>query len=281
MEDLLARDDLDYVLIAAPQNVRGRLTIRSLESGKNVAVEPPPCVDGNEARSMLAAARRAGRALCVLPSRREGFDFRAARQTVLMGSLGTIEAARIVSWAKAVPPDGPDLAGSQESPETPPDDGAFGHYAFQYVDQLLQLVRRPPKTVFARIFSPPTSDPTAAAFFLSIGFRDGGDGLIDVNLHSGAALHTGWMLAGTSGGYCQQRIYTADPSGEICDIPVAPADVAPIDPYAGLLHPARSDEDHLASAVEAVTVMRVIDAARESSRSGEAVQLDEANRHSL
>ena len=186
MEDLLARDDLDYILIAAPQNVRGRLAVRSLEAGKNVAVEPPPCVDGNEARTMLAAARRAGRALCVLPSRREGFDFRAARQTVLGGSLGTIESARFVSWAKAVPPDWPDPAGSHGPPETAPEDGAFGYFAFQYVDQLLQLVRRPPKTVFARILSPPPSDPTAAAFFLSIGFRDGGDGLIDVNLHSGA-----------------------------------------------------------------------------------------------
>jgi predicted dehydrogenase len=280
IEDLLARDNLDYILIAAPRRLRGRLAVRSLEAGKNVAVEPPPCVDGDEVRTMLAAARRAGRTLCILPSRREGLDFRAARQAVLAGSLGTIEAARIVSWAKAVPADLPDLTGNSGLPETAPGD-VFGFFAFQYVDQLLQLVRWPPKTVFARILSPPASDPTAAAFFLSVGFRQGGDGLIDVNLHSGAALHTGWMLAGTSGAYCQQRICIAEPSGEICDVPVVPADVPAIDPYAALLRPARSDEERLDSARDAVAVMDVIDAARESSRSGEVIRLDEKNRHSF
>ncbi len=271
LSDLLARDDLDYLLIAAPQNVRGNLAVRSLEAGKNVAVESPPCVDGNEARAILAAASRTGRTLCVLPSRREGFDFRAALQAVLAGSLGTIEAARIVSWAKAVPSDCAEPAGSQRKPEIAPGDGVFTFFAYQYVDQLLQLIRRPPKTVFARISHPATSDPTAAAFFLSIAFRDGGDGLIDVNLHAGAALQTGWMLAGTTGAYCQQRIHMAEPSGEVCDAPIAPADVPQIDIYAGLLQCARSEEARLDSAREAATVMRVIDAARESSRSGEAV----------
>ena len=53
-------------------------------------------------------------------------------------------------------------------------------------------------------------------------FDDGGDGLIDVNLHAGAALQTGWMLAGTTGAYCQQRIHVTEPSGEVCDVPLGP-----------------------------------------------------------
>jgi predicted dehydrogenase len=280
IDDLLTQQDLDYILIAAPQGVRGRLAIQSLSAGKNVAVEPPPCVDRAEARTMLAIARRADRTLCILPSRREGLDFRAAQQAILAGSLGTIEAARIVSWAKAVPADSRDLTDDSRSSETAPAD-VFGFFAFQYVDQLLQLVRRPPTTVFARILSPQKSDPTAAAFLLSVGFRDGGDGLIDVNLHSGAALHTGWMLAGTSGAYCQQRICIAEPSGEICDVPIVPDDVPTIDPYAALLHPPQSDEERFKSARDAVVVMDVLDASRESSRTGEVVGLDEINRHRL
>ena len=276
MADLLARDDLDYILIAAPQNVRGELAVRSLEAGKNVALESPPCFDGKESRVLLAAARRTGRTVCVLPTRREGFDFRAARQAVLADSLGTIEAARIVSWAKAIPPDCAEQARSPGEPETAPGDEVFTFFAFQYIDQVLQLIRRPPETVFARISHPPASDPTATAFFLAIAFRDGGDALIDVNLHAGAALQTGWMLAGASGAYCQQRIHIAEPSGEICDAPIAPADVPQMDVYAGLLQTARSEEDRLASARAAATVMCVIDAARESSRTGKAVQFDKA-----
>jgi predicted dehydrogenase len=276
LTDLLARDDLDYILIAAPQNVRAELAVRAVAEGKNVAVESPPCVNGEEAGELLAAARCPGRTLCVLPTRRDGFDFRAARQAVVTGSLGTIEAARIVSWAKAVPPDCAEPARSPGEPETAAGDEVFTYFAYQYVDQLLQLIRRPPKSVFARISHPPASDPTATAFFLSLAFADGADALIDVNLHAGAALQTGWMLAGTSGAYCQQRIHLTEPSGEVCDAPVAPDEVPPIDIYAGLLRSARSEDERLESARDAQRVMRVLDAARLSSRTGQVVELLEA-----
>ena len=101
--DVLARTDVDYVLVAAPQKMRCDLVLRALEAGKNVAVDGPPCLDSGEARSLLAASRRTGRTVCVLPTRRDGFDFRAARHMVQSGRLGRIEAARILTWAKAVP----------------------------------------------------------------------------------------------------------------------------------------------------------------------------------
>jgi predicted dehydrogenase len=272
IDDLLSRDDLDSILIAAPPELRGRLTLQSLEAGKNVAVETPPCRDGQEARRLLASARRAGRSLCVLSSRREGLDFRAARQVTVGGELGTIEAARIVSWMKAVPAeDVPPVHDERSTDDT--STATFRFFAFQYVDQLLQLIGRPAQTVFARIPNQPASDPTATAFLITVGFGAGIDGLIDVNLHSGAALHTGWMLAGTKGAYCQQRTWIAEPSGEICDIPVVPAKILPIDPYAALSSVGCSGDDVLCSAWEAVAVMDVIDASLESSRRGEVVRL--------
>jgi predicted dehydrogenase len=278
--DLLARDDLDYVLIAAPQEARAELAVRALDKGFNVAVESPPCVSGEQAQLMLAAARhptrRPGQSLCALPSRRDAFDFRAALQSVSGGSLGTIEAARIVAWAKAIPAEIAEAARQAAQPEIQPGDGVFSFFAYQYVDQLLQLVGRRPQTVFARISHPPAADPTATAFFVSIDFEGGGDGLIDVNLHAGAALQTGWMLVGTTGAYCQQRIHLTEPSGEVVDTPIAPADVPEIDIYAGLLDTGRADQCRLESFRQAATVMQVIDAARDSSRTKQAVTLLEA-----
>ncbi len=271
--EVLARTDVDYVLVAAPQKMRRDLVLRALEAGKNVAVDGPPCLDSGEARSLLAASRRTGRTVCVLPSRRDGFDFRAARHMVQSGRLGRIEAARIVSWAKAVPLDSSELAREEGSPTKVSGEGAFTSFAYQYVDQMLQLVERPAKTVFARISSLPESDSTAAAFFVAIAFRDGGDGLIDVNLHSGAALQTGWTLAGTTGAYCQQRIHVMEPSGEVCDVPLGPSDVPEADLYSKLLEPARSETDRLRSIQEAVTVMEILDAARESSGTGQVVEI--------
>jgi predicted dehydrogenase len=272
--DLIGRSDVDWALIAAPLTERAKLALRALEAGKNVAVESPPCVDGLQLQEMLSAARAARRSLSVLPTRRESLDFRAARQIVAAGTLGTIEAARIISWAKAVPRDAAILTVSHNVPETASGDGVFSFFAYQYVDQLLQLFRQRPRTVFARIQHLPESDATATAFFVSVAFTEG-DALIDVNLHAGAALHTGWMLAGSTGAYCQQRSYVTEASGEVCDTPIAAADVPTFDIYAELIEAARTNAPRLDSAVEAVTAMQVIDAAWRSARIGQVVELVE------
>jgi predicted dehydrogenase len=280
--DLLGRSDIDWVLIAAPLAERAKLTLRALEAGKNVAVESPPCVDAVQLQAMTAAAREARRALTILPSRREAVDFRAAHQTVAAGTLGSIEAARIVCWAKAVPADAANLTMSRGMPEAAPGDGVFSFFAYQYVDQLLQLVRQQAKSVFARIHHPPQTDPTATAFFVTVAFASS-DALIDVNLHAGAALQTGWILAGSAGSYCQQKTYLTEPSGEVCDTPIPAADVLPLDIYAELVqssHPGSSHPDsshprepRLESAAEALSVLRIIDAARRSARIGQVVEL--------
>jgi predicted dehydrogenase len=273
--DLLAREDVDCILIAAPLAVRAELAIRALDESKHVAVESPPCANGEQALALLAETRRPGCGLCVLPTRRDGFDFRAALHTVAAGTLGTVQSARITSWAKAVPPDFAEAARNPTQVEVTPGDGVFTFFAYQYVDQLLQLVRRRPRSVFARITHPPASDPTATVFFLWIAFDEGGDAVIDVNLHAGAALHTGWMLAGSAGAYCQQRTYLTEASGEVCDMPITPADLPPFDVYAELLRTARSESTCFKSAEDAATVMHIIDAARLSARSGQAVELSD------
>jgi predicted dehydrogenase len=273
--DLLVREDLDWILIAAPLAMRAELAIRALDEWKQVAVEAPPCVNHQQASQLVAEIQRPGRGLYVLPTRRDGFDFRAALHTVAAGTLGTVQSARITSWAKAVPPDFAEAARDPTPAEVAPGDGVFTFFAYQYVDQLLQLVRRRPCSVFARITHPPATDPTATAFFLSIAFDEGGDAVIDVNLHAGAALHTGWMLAGSAGAYCQQRTYLTEPSGEVCDMPITPADLPPFDLYAELLRTARLESNCFKSAEDAATVMRVIDAARLSDRTGGVVTLFE------
>jgi predicted dehydrogenase len=270
--DLLGRSDVDWVLIAAPLAERAKLALRAIEAGKNVAIESPPCVEALQLQAMISAARDARRSLTVLPTRREAVDFRAARQTTFAGTLGSIEAARIVSWAKAVPSDVANLSISHGVPETAPGEGVFSFFAYQFVDQLLQLVRQQPKSIFARIHHPPQTDPTATAFFVSVAFTNC-DALIDVNLHAGAALQTGWMLAGSRGSYCQQRYYLTEPSGEVCDTPIASAEVALLDLYAELLHAARANSPQHDSATEAMLVMQIIDAARRSARIGQLVEL--------
>jgi predicted dehydrogenase len=271
-DELLARADLDTVLIAGSTEHRAEWALQALEAKKHVALDVPPCASARQMRDLLAVARRTGRRLSILPTRRLGTEFRTALGIVGGDQLGPLYSARLLSWGRAVPQE---ASGSVSGSRTADFDvDPFAFFAYQYVDQALQLLRGRPRSVFGRIFPPSTSDPAAIAFTLAIGFDPGIDALIDVNLNSGAVLQTGWMLAGARGGYSGGRIYLHDASGEICDAPVPQTDLPEIDVYGELLAFARGDSAHSASGEDAEVVMRVIDAARESSRSGQTVSLE-------
>ncbi len=238
-----------------------------------MALDAPPCSDATQLRDLLAVARRASRHLSILPTRRDGTEFRTAVEIVRGEHLGQLRSARLISWGKAVPYTPDNLASGK--PNAAGEDDLFAIFAYQYVDQLLQLIReRPPVGLFGRIAGNAQGDSTAPEFTLAIAFEAGTDALIDVNLVSGAVLHTGWMLAGVRGGYSSGRIYLEEASGEISDAPMSESHLPEIDVYGefltwtgGKLGPAASARD------AAEIVMRVIDAARESSRTGQTVLL--------
>jgi predicted dehydrogenase len=271
VEDLLARTDLETVLIAGPIDERPAFALQALAAGKHVAIDSPPCANAGQIRELLAAARRAERSLVILPTRRGSIEFRTAWRIVRGNQLGALSSARLLSWSKAAP-----LATSsfQEGSQTTQRVDPFVFFAYQYVDQLRQLIVSPPRSVFARILSLSETEPSATAFTLSIAFEAGVDALIDVNLESGAVLQTGWMLAGTRGGYSGGRLYLREDFGEISDAPVAQTDLPEIDVYAELVEAARSEYGPADSANHAEIVMSVLDAARESSRTGQVISLD-------
>jgi predicted dehydrogenase len=235
-----------------------------------VALDPPPCANAGEMRHLLAVARRTGQRLWILPTRRVGTDFRTALQIVRGDQLGRIDSARLISWGKAVP----HAAGTAATGDRSADREPFAVFAYQYVDQLLQLIGGRPRSVFGRILAPGPSEAASTVFTLAIAFEPGVDALIDVNLQSGAVLQTGWMLAGARGGYSGGRIYLRESTGEISDASVSQSDRPDVDVYGELVASARSEPGPMASASDAEIVMRVIDAARESSRSGQSVSIE-------
>jgi predicted dehydrogenase len=286
LADLLARTDVAAVLITGPGEHRADWAERALAAGKHVCLDPPPCANANELRNLRSAARATGRRLTVLPTFRGGADFRTALDVVHGARLGSLNAARLISWGKVVPPAVTTPASASRAPgASGPMAGEvdlFAHFAYQYVDQLLQLLGRRPQSVFARILPTPGAGSSTAltsiTFTLAITFDAGvdaaADALIDVNLASGAVLQTGWMLAGAGGGYSGGRIYLQEESGEICDEPVPSSDRPAPDVYAELIASARSEPLATSSVDDAEAVMRVLDSARESSRIGQSVPLE-------
>src|SRR3984885_1568563 len=103
LAELLARADVAAVLITGPTPHRADWAERALRAGKHVCLDPPPCANANELHDLRSAARDTGRRLTVLPTFRGSADFRTALDVVRGARLGSLNAARLVSWGKGGP----------------------------------------------------------------------------------------------------------------------------------------------------------------------------------
>lgn len=59
LDDLLALDEIDMVVIGAPNNVHCEITVKAAEAGKHVVVEKPFCMNLAEADKMIEACKTA------------------------------------------------------------------------------------------------------------------------------------------------------------------------------------------------------------------------------
>ena len=92
--DLLARDDIDAVLVATPDHWHGLTTIAACRSGKDVFCEKPLSLTIRQGRAMVEAARRFG---CVFSSgsQRVMGDYGRQAQYVASGAIGTIQEVHV------------------------------------------------------------------------------------------------------------------------------------------------------------------------------------------
>jgi predicted dehydrogenase len=115
---LLARPDVDAVLIATPNHWHAPMTILAFEAGKDVYCEKPTAVTVGESLEAVRAARRYGRIFQAGSQQRSEYDgkFRTACEYVRSGRIGRLLAVYAVRgfisfhWAgqfgpsKPVPP---------------------------------------------------------------------------------------------------------------------------------------------------------------------------------
>lgn len=85
---LLARPDVDLVVIAAPNDQHHPLALAALQAGKHVVVDKPFALDLDQAQAMAAAALAAGRLLSVFHNRRWDGDFLTLQSLLQSGRLG-------------------------------------------------------------------------------------------------------------------------------------------------------------------------------------------------
>jgi predicted dehydrogenase len=94
-EDLLARPDLDAVVIATPDHWHALIAIAACRAGKDVYCEKPLSLTIRQARAMVNAARQYGRVFQTGTQQRSAPEFRRACELVRSGYLGALQSVHV------------------------------------------------------------------------------------------------------------------------------------------------------------------------------------------
>ena len=93
--ELLARPDIDAVVIAVPSGLHADVTIEALEAGKHVYLEKPIEVTVEASDRIRAAEHASGRLLTIASQRRFAAANQYLKQLVEAGQLGRISCATV------------------------------------------------------------------------------------------------------------------------------------------------------------------------------------------
>ncbi|MPV36466.1 Gfo/Idh/MocA family protein [Georgenia subflava] len=93
--DLLARPDVEAVVVAIPSGLHADVTVAALDAGKHVLLEKPIDVTVAAADEIIAAEQRSGRTLSVVSQRRFAAENQFIHRALREGALGRVTAATV------------------------------------------------------------------------------------------------------------------------------------------------------------------------------------------
>lgn len=94
-EQLLARDDVDAVVVCVPSGLHADVAVAALDAGKHVLLEKPLEVSVDAADRIIDAEKRSGKVLSVVSQRRFAAENQFLHRTIAAGGLGRVTTANI------------------------------------------------------------------------------------------------------------------------------------------------------------------------------------------
>ena len=111
--EVLARKDVDAVIIATPDHWHARIAAEAMEAGKDVYVQKPMVKQWQDGHRLIETSRRTRRILQVGSQRVSSVIYKKARELYRGGAIGTLNAVEawidrnsaIGAWRYSIPPD--------------------------------------------------------------------------------------------------------------------------------------------------------------------------------
>ena len=106
-QDLLARPDIDAVIIAVPDHQHAIIAIAACKAGKDVYLEKPATLTVYEGQQLVKAVRQNCRILQIGSQQRSSEEFIHAASLAREGALGTIRKIKVYVGRNSVNPNSP------------------------------------------------------------------------------------------------------------------------------------------------------------------------------
>jgi predicted dehydrogenase len=111
--EIIARKDIDAVIVATPDHWHSRIAIDAMEAGKDVYCQKPMVQRIEEGHPVIAAQKKTGRILQVGSQRVSSVIYQKAREIVASGAIGKVHMVEawldrnssIGAWQYSLPPD--------------------------------------------------------------------------------------------------------------------------------------------------------------------------------
>jgi scyllo-inositol 2-dehydrogenase (NADP+) len=284
LEAVLGDSDVDAVLISTPTSMHFEHASAALDAGKHVMVEKPATLDAATTQALIGLAAKRHRTLSVFHCRRWDLDYLSVAAAIQSGVLGRVfnVESRLGQWASCVGPAAKEFRPGWRN-EASFGGGGLYDWGSHFIDQLWQLMlpARPVRVLAQLRGNVWTQDCDDFARVL-IDFDNGATGLCEINTTTTRPLPR-WHLDGTLGSLDGPHSPTFD-TREWAKLNVALADGSrsstPAPATAGLTETqiweafaiaARQVTDPPVTMSSVLTTMRLLDGARKSSTSGQAI----------
>lgn len=285
-----AADELDLVVVATPNRFHVPIAVEACSRGLHVVIDKPMAPSAEEARRAVAAAAGAGVMLSVFQNRRFDGDYLTVSRLIADGELGRVTRfeSRFERWVPEVPP-----GAWRELGDPAEGGGLLLDLGAHLVDQAVRLFG-PPATVYGEVERRRAGARTDDDAFVALRHRDGVVSHLWMSAVAGAPGPR-FRVLGLGGAYEKHGLDLQEAQLSAGVRPDDPAygvesddrwgvlargqDRTPVPTergdypryYAGIAAAIRSGGDPPVGSGDAVATLEVLEAARRSAATGEAV----------
>ncbi|MDQ3686539.1 MAG: Gfo/Idh/MocA family oxidoreductase [Acidobacteriota bacterium] len=111
--EVLARPDVDAVIIATPDHWHAKIGVDALAAGKHIYLEKPMVQEVKEGASLIEAQKKSGRVVQIGSQRVSSIIYRKAKELIASGAIGQLNMVEAVynrnsalgAWQYSIPPD--------------------------------------------------------------------------------------------------------------------------------------------------------------------------------